>query len=117
MTATIPAGWVPKNNTLITLFLWNVFAASNPITIQHYTYQLTVGGTTGPEVSFAGTSPTRPYGNQGQNQYFPIIGNILQPLAAGNVIVFRFYGKLLTGANTTLTNTTEQVTGAFTTGY
>jgi hypothetical protein len=120
MTATIPLGWIPKDNTLITLFLWNLFTASsgsNPFTQQYYTYQLTVEATTGPEVYFAGTSLTRPYLNQGQNQYFPIVGNILQPLAAGNRIVFRFYGKLAGGSPNNMTNQDEQVTGAITTGY
>jgi hypothetical protein len=117
MSATIPAGWVPKNNTLITLFIWNSFTSATPLTtpqtLQYFTYSINGGA----EQPFAGTLSTRPYGSLGANQYFPIIGNILQPLAATNTIVFKFYGRLATLATATMTNPTEQASGAITTGY
>ena len=117
MTATIPAGWIPRSNTLVTLFIWNSFTSATPLTtpqtLQYFTYSIN-GGLAQP---FAGTSSTRPYGNLGGNQFFPMLGNILQPLAAGNTLTFRFYGRLATLATATMTNPTEQAYGAITTGF
>ena len=117
MTANIPAGWIPRTNTLITLFIWTTFTSATPLTtpqtLQYFTYSIN-GGLAQP---FAGTSSTRPYGSLGANQFFPMIGNILQPLAAGDTLTFRFYGRLATLATATMTNPTEQAYGAITTGY
>lgn len=115
MTATIPAGWVARNSTLINLFLWNTFVATNPTTQQFFTYSLNGGA----QLPLGKTSNTRPYGNQGQSQFFAITGNLTGiPLAPGDVIVIRFYGRLFTGSGQhTMTNPTEQAYGAFTTGY
>jgi hypothetical protein len=115
MTTTIPAGWVPKSNTLINLFIWNTFVAVNPTTQQYFTYSLNGGA----EQPLSKTSSTRPYGNQGQNQFFPITGNLIGiPLASSDVVVIRFYGRLFPGSGThTMTNPNEQAYGAFTTAY
>jgi hypothetical protein len=115
MTATIPAGWVPKTNTLINLFLWNTFTAVNVTTQQYFTYSLNGGA----ELPLGKTSSTVLYGNQGQSQFFAITGNLINiPLAPGNSIVIRFYGRLFPGSGThTMTNSTEQAYGAITTGY
>jgi hypothetical protein len=115
MTATIPLGWVPKTNTLINLFIWNTFTAINVTTQQYFTYSLNGAA----EQPLGKTSVAVLYGNQGQSQFFAITGNLLGiPLATGDELVIRFYGKLFTGSGThTMNNPTEQAYGAITTGY
>jgi hypothetical protein len=113
MTAIIPAGWVPKTNTLINLFIWNTFAGL-ATTQQYFTYSLNGGA----QQPLGKTSVSVLYGNQGPSQFFAITGNLLGiPLAAEDELVIRFYGKLASGGPHTLTNPNEQAYGALTTGY
>jgi hypothetical protein len=115
MTATIPVGWVPKTNTLINLFIWNTFTASAVTTQQYFTYSINAA----PEQPLGKTSSTVLYGNQGQTQFFAITGNLIGiPLAAGDELIIRFYGRLFPGSGThTMNNQNEQAYGAITTAY
>ena len=118
MTATIPAGWVPEANTLINLFVWNTFSTSAVTTQAYFTYEIDSGGQN-PLGGTSGTAPLKLYGNQGQYQFTAITGNLLGvPLATGNVLTIRFWGRLFPGSGThNMQNPNEQAYGAVTTGH
>ena len=112
LTATIPANWVGRTNTFISLFMWNTFA-TNTNTLNYFDYS--INGS--PQLPLGKTSATRPFTNGGLNQLVPITGNLTGvSLAPGDVVVIRFFGKVATGTHT-MTNPTETGWGVFTTAF
>jgi hypothetical protein len=111
MTATIPAGWIPRNSTTITLFIFNTFSA-NHATLQYFEYSINSETTFLP---LAETSPTQYYGNQGLSQYNAITGVLTGiPLAPGNVVRVRQFGRTQTGTHV-MSNPTDNAWGVFST--
>jgi hypothetical protein len=120
LTLTIPPGWIPRASTIPTLFIWNEFTTAPPATQmyytqQYFTYQINAVVT---EYALAGTSSVRPYSNHGQKQYTPITGIMTAvPLAPGDTLTIRYYGKMLQLASNVMTNPNERFFGVMTTGF
>jgi hypothetical protein len=115
MTGVIPAGWRARNSTTITLFIFNTFSATaNLDTLQYFEYSINSETTYLP---LAETSATKYYQNTGQSQYNAITGVLTNvPLATGDVIRVRFWGRTKTGS-LVMSNPTEQAWGVFSTVF
>jgi hypothetical protein len=119
LTLTIPIDWSPRNSTLPTLFIWTTFTTTGPtnqqyFSQQYFTYQVNAGAVQ----PLAGTSSTRPYANQGQNQFTPITGVMTGvPLAMGDTLTICIWGRMIQLASIVMTNPAEQVFGVLTTGF